>query len=518
MAKTKAANARTLGATSIVRQAQGLLQSQRFEEAIQVLSRARKRFPKHVDVCTALGSAYARLGRFPAAEVAYLDACRLAPHRPDLQRIAGLALQEMGSYQQAELCFRRAAELEPQSASNFAHLAQVLERQHRLDEAQEAFQRALDLDSHSPAANLAAAVIARRNGDLESAENRLVQLLERNPPADIAWKANYELAKVRDRSGCHGDAMEALLAAKRLQEKDPRVPGCVQRAWRHRSRMNESLDELSAEQLERWHSNAPATSDNSPAVLVGHPRSGTTMCLQMLSAHPDVVGLDEKHPMGTVVHNGAVERLGEEESVPECLDRLSNSNIVQLRSAYWREVDRVIGEPLGSRVLIDKHPQYIAYLPSIMRVFGGSKIIFVVRDPRDVCLSCFMQAFSVNATSVSFLTLERTVDHYVQFMSSWRRIRDLLPSGWTEVKYEALARDLPTYSRRITEFLEVPWSEQLLAFHELALHSHSTTPSYEAITRPINTDAIGRWKHYAKEFEPHLEKLRPFVEEYGYST
>jgi hypothetical protein len=42
------------------------------------------------------------------------------------------------------------------------------------------------------------------------------------------------------------------------------------------------------------------------------------------------------------------------------------------------------------------------------------------------------------------------------------------------------------------------------------------TPSYEAVTRPINTKAIGRWRNYSAHFAKAEEILAPAIEAFGY--
>jgi hypothetical protein len=44
------------------------------------------------------------------------------------------------------------------------------------------------------------------------------------------------------------------------------------------------------------------------------------------------------------------------------------------------------------------------------------------------------------------------------------------------------------------------------------------SPNYEAVSEPIYTRAIGRWKHYAELLEPTFEALDPFISEFGYDT
>ena len=46
-------------------------------------------------------------------------------------------------------------------------------------------------------------------------------------------------------------------------------------------------------------------------------------------------------------------------------------------------------------------------------------------------------------------------------------------------------------------------------------HVHS--PTYEAVTKPIYTSSVARWRNYAKQLEPHVSILQPFIDEFGYA-
>ena len=43
-----------------------------------------------------------------------------------------------------------------------------------------------------------------------------------------------------------------------------------------------------------------------------------------------------------------------------------------------------------------------------------------------------------------------------------------------------------------------------------------SSPTYEAVSKPIYSSAIGRWKNYQKYLEPCLEVLQPCIEDFGY--
>jgi sulfotransferase family protein len=145
------------------------------------------------------------------------------------------------------------------------------------------------------------------------------------------------------------------------------------------------------------------------------------------------------------------------------------------------------------------------------------KIVFALRDPRDVVLSCFMQRLPLNAVSVHYLTLEGTAKKYATTMNAWLKIRGMLRNPWIEVRYEDTVADLERQARTVLEFLELPWDDSVLEYHRRAQTKHVHSPTYEAVTKPVYSSSIGRWRNYAAQFEPYLKILQPFVEAFGYA-
>ena len=71
---------------------------------------------------------------------------------------------------------------------------------------------------------------------------------------------------------------------------------------------------------------------------------------------------------------------------------------------------------VGDRMLVDKNPALNSLIPAAARIFPEAKFLIALRDPRDVCLSCFMQSLSPNPISSSYLSLEGTVTQYLSVM------------------------------------------------------------------------------------------------------
>jgi len=180
------------------------------------------------------------------------------------------------------------------------------------------------------------------------------------------------------------------------------------------------------------------------------------------------------------------------------------------------DMSAALGEPISGRVPLDKNPTLTLLLPAVLRLFPETRLLIALRDPRDVVLSCFMQFLPMNTNSVCFLTLERTARRYASDMAIWRRFREAIASPWLEVRYEDTVRDLEREARRSLEFLGLPWEAQVLEYRERLKDKAVSSPTYEAVSKPLYTTSIGRWKHYARYFEPLVPILEPSVRAFGY--
>jgi len=253
------------------------------------------------------------------------------------------------------------------------------------------------------------------------------------------------------------------------------------------------------------------------AVLTGHPRSGTTLLEQILDSHDGLISSDESTIFGDDVTTPLRRRAKAEQTFTDLLDDLTAEDIESLSGRYFDFTEIFIGEPLKGRLLLDKNPALTMQLPSMCAVLSGLKIVFAVRDPRDVVMSCFKQSLFMNSISCNYLDLGKACHQYTAIMESWLKIRDLVPNPWTEIRYEDLVGDAEGESRRILEFLGLSWDPNVLNFHERAGKRFVSSPTYEAVTKKIHKGAVGQWKNYERYLEPHLEILQPYVEAFGYA-
>jgi tetratricopeptide (TPR) repeat protein len=252
-----------------------------------------------------------------------------------------------------------------------------------------------------------------------------------------------------------------------------------------------------------------------PVFVVGFPRSGTTLLEQLLDAHPALQSFDEQPFLQRCI--GRMQQLGL--SYPHALDQLSDEQIQILRTHYFSLCEAVMPHQTGSRY-VDKNPLNLARLPLIQALFPQAQVITVLRHPADCVLSCYMQHFRAPAFAITMRTLVATATMYDRVFEFYQRARQRLQLPMHEIKYEDLVTDTAGSAERLFEFLQLSWDSTLLNFTERAKSRTISTPSYAAVTEPVNQHALWRWRRYQYQFESTGASalLARWQHEFGYQA
>ncbi|HEY0222899.1 MAG TPA: sulfotransferase, partial [Pseudolabrys sp.] len=155
-------------------------------------------------------------------------------------------------------------------------------------------------------------------------------------------------------------------------------------------------------------------------------------------------------------------------------------------------------------------------LPLIAKLFPNAKIIFALRDPRDVVFSCFRRHFKVNATMFEFLNLTDSARFYAAIMALAEVLRDKLPLNLFEHRYEDMVVDFETRVRAVCDFVGVPWNDSMKDFNKYAPAVDLRSPSATQVRKPLYSEALAQWRRYEEQLAPIQPILRPWVEKFGY--
>jgi len=242
--------------------------------------------------------------------------------------------------------------------------------------------------------------------------------------------------------------------------------------------------------------------------LLGFARSGTTLLEEALAAHPDVATTQERDALGEAVANLFINAAG--------LDRLMTlrgAGLARYRRSYWQAL-AASGVLTDGVCLIDKQPYNTIRLPLLAKLFPVAKTLFVLRDPRDVVLSCFRRRFALNDSNRPLLTLEGAARFYDSVMQLSETYRTKLPLELMEVRHENLVNDFAGETQRICSCIGIPWTAELAKFAER--RRPVVTPTAAQLKDGLSARGLGYWLNYARELAPVLPILAPWVERFGY--
>ena len=485
-----------------------------FTNALEMMERAHRLAPSNIVILLNLGRMHGLRYDYAAAERCLEQAVRIAPKKSEMLLAAGQQCRSFNHLTLAENYLKRAVECTDASPLALVQLAEVHERLRRTGQAAELVERALRLDAQCAPALLARARLERQAGRLEAAEQLLRHFPATTDPS-LRASAAYERGGILDRLGRYDEAMTTFQSAKSLLQ--PQAPRHLAELKIIRQRIQHMTMNASAERFRQWSAESgPRLPAHKMALLGGHPRSGTTLLEQVLDAHPDIVSAEETEVFYNEVFGPLMRGQPDETAMDSALTAATPAALETVRTRYFRATELSLGQPIGGRLLVDKNPSYTFLLPAVIRAFPEIKLLIALRDPRDVVLSCYMQNLPLNHASAAWLSLAGAAQEFHDLMSVWQTMKARIPNAWLEVRYEDMVEDLETVARRTLEFLEVPWDAKVLGFDEHARQKTVRSPTYADVTQPVYKRAMGRWRHYQKYLEPHLEKLEPFVKAFGY--
>lgn len=353
---------------------------------------------------------------------------------------------------------------------------------------------------------LTAARTSQLELSLEAREARIIVFSQQASPLGVCAQVPFAASELMRFEGAWTFAVKPTMDN---QFGDFRLPGV-------RELLGPEQRRLTGGHFERWAAQAHSFPPCRQAVLASFPRSGTTLIEQVLDSHPQLVSSDEREAFGRDIFPALWRSSSTPLPTAAALDAIPVERLLAQRQRYLTYMAAALDAPIGDRMHLDKNPTLTPLLPGMLRLFPETRLLIALRDPRDVVISCFMQYLPLNPNSVCYLTLERTARRYAFDLGLWLRFREQIRSPWLDVRYEDCVANLERETRRALDFLQLPWDPQVLTYRERLKTKAVASPTYEAVSKPLYTSAIGRWKNYRKYLEPCLAVLEPFVRAFGY--
>lgn len=436
---------------------------------------------------------------------------QLRPEDPEPWRGMSVALSSMGFPDQAIVVGRQAVQLAPADSAAHAWLGTLLVERGLLDEALPHLQQS-GTDEH---ARIALISLNMRRGNLEEAD----ALLAQHAPAEMSaemlevWARRMaqknahvqgiaHLSERMDAGVSHHDQIVLLHARADLHDKIGHCEAAFD-DWSAANRLRPKTFDPVQNRVDTDHRIAcfsepiqpiPAPSAPQVVLIVGMPRSGSSLLEQMLDGHTQLYGAGELRCL-----HDALQELPQIPSNPLSLPR------ERLREIGEMYVHALQGREGGhGRVILDKMPHNFRNLGVAAAIVPGLRIIHCVRDPVDVGFSCFRQRFR---DGMSYTT---RLDWLASFQADCQRLmahwKMVLPQEMLlEVRYEELVTHPEQTIRTALSFLGHSFEESCLSPEKN--RRGIATASRDEVTHAVHRSSIGRSTPYRAFLEPLITRL-----------
>lgn len=455
----------------------------RRREAIPLYQRAIEIDPQRVDSYWNLGTVLFELRRIDEAMAHYLHALNLNPNYAPAHLSMGLALRQQRRPLEALISCNAALRIDPDYVEALSLLGELQADSGHFEEADALFRRAIAIKPDFSFAYFSIATHRKMTKEDVSWCEAVNSLLATPIPLSNEIHLRYALGKYFDDIQEYDSAFENYRQANDLTQRyglsfDPQ---------KLTKTIDHTLQGFSREFINRSATNASGS--ELPVFVVGMPRSGTSLIEQILASHPAVFGAGELPYWENVFRAYRKTQLTGEIDC-EFLRRATTDYINLLTTSS--------GQALR---VVDKMPANFLYAGLIHSIFPQARIIHIQRHPIDTCLSIYFQNFfGMGPYSNNLENLAHYYAEYIRITDHWRSI--LPASSWLEVPYEELVTQQEPWSRRMVEFMGLPWDARCLDFHRT--QRVVITASKWQVRQKVHSASIGRWRHYEQYLGPLL--------------
>ena len=507
-----------------------LVEDEHAEEAAPFLERALQLRAAYPEALCNLGLVRLKMDRLDEATALFRRSLELKPRYPEA--LIGLArtLHEQDDLDAAEALLRQAVDAAPQMVDAHCQLGTVLTEQGMAEEAEAAYKQALAIDPAQADALAGLGNLRLEAGAIDEAETLLKEAVA-IAPDNVG--ARFHLTQVKKVKPGNENlaALEALapgasdMSAEKqialhyalgkayddLEDYDRAFPRFMEGAKIKRSKLNYDsradvarvariADIVTPDFIARLQ--GAGNGSDTPVFVLGMPRSGTTLTEQIIASHPDVFGAGELSDLMEIAQQQPVGN--DFLPYPENLNRLDATTLTAWGNDYVKRLKRRAPK---ARRITDKMPANYLALGLIPLLLPNAKIVHVMRNPVDTCVSCFTRLFNRHQDATYDLAeLGRHYAAYARLMQHWRA---LLPGRVLEVQYEDIVADMEGQARRLIDFAGLEWNDACLAFHKT--QRSIRTASVTQVRQPIYSSSVERWRHYEQFLGPLLEGLGEFA-------
>lgn len=464
---------------------QALQHLTRFDDAVIALETALKKNPKHAPSFNSMGVLRKKMGRLEGAVQSFREAVKADPDMKEAHNNLANALRDTNALDEAAEIITRAIARWPEHGE-FYNSRGVLEQQSgEKDTAVASFMRAIELDPNLSSAfhNLTAAKKVTADDPVVSV--LIARAVDPTVPPRDSINYNFALGKALADVKSYSESFMAVERGNLLRRAELDYDASRDQTLFHNIKKffaEPDLAEIAVPHVKMA---------KRPIFILGMPRSGTSLSEQIVSAHPDVYGCGELEFL-----NRALKKM------PWLEQSVDSFDYNELRKHYTESVE---GIGFSETVFTDKMPLNFRWIGWILKAFPEAKIVHMVRNPMAVCWSNYQRNFRADGMAFTFdqEDLGAYCAMYQDLMAFWHKT---FPGQIFDFVYEDLTEDQEGQSRRLCNYLGLPWDDRMLSFekNKRAVRTASSAQVREKIYQGSSEE----WRNFEKMLGPMKEKLK----------
>ncbi len=471
------------------------IQEDNTDEALRILGEGLKVDDKNVPILINVARVQLEKGNYEAVEMACKIALQQDPGSAEAECVYGQLCMDLDKYDEALSHFEKAIQLKPEYGEANNHYGIALKSVGRLDDAKKQFEKTLERNEKAFGAysNLADLQKFTPKSKLLKKMEKLMKEAE-DPDTERYMALHFALGKAYDDSGQYDKAFAHFSRGTKLKR--------AKLDYKEKE-TKQFFEDIKATFTADVFKNPPWEGNPSekPVFVLGMPRSGSTLTEQIISSHPKAFGAGEIKTLARSIGN-LRSKFPNVPRYPAMFPKLNANHYKMISDFYLAYIDNVGGD--AERVTDKMLSNY--YFVGLLRImFPQGKIINIVRNPVDTCLSAYTKLFKDDMPhSYDLGEMGRYYMMYEDIMAHWNKV---LPKGsLMTLNYEDIVADIDTKAREILDFVGLPWDEACVAFHKSK--RPIKTASVVQVRKPVYTTSVERWKNYGeKNLKPLLEAL-----------
>jgi tetratricopeptide (TPR) repeat protein len=431
------------------------------------------------------------LGRRDAALTAAEAAAARAQGISGALDAIGVFLSFAADFEAAVRVFDQAVLAAPQDASILLKRAAAKQYLGRFAEAIRDYERALELSPNDAEALKSLAELRSQTRELNDVAAMQTALTTADPHSQQAAALHFGLAKAHEDLGDYPRSWQHLTTANAIERGRLKYDPGQDRA---------TIDHIIAGFPHRETTTADTTGE-CPIFILGLPRTGTTLVERIIGSHSLVHSAGESSALADAILGVVVKTAPDRStSVLGCIDAWGGLAAEAIARDYLLRIRPRRGDRPR---FTDKTPPNFFYCALILRAFPKARIVHLTRHPLAACLAIYKMRFTGGFPFA--YDLEELADFYIGYRRLMDHWHEILPGRILDVAYEDLVKSQDPATRRILEYVGLPFEPACLDFH-LNPAATSTASSVQ-VRQPLYDSSLDRWRHYTAELEPVSERL-----------